>query len=200
MQKAEIIIASISIVVLGLDLMPFQGASFMAIQALMILSMFYFALSFGLLNGIKLKAIFKKESYRNIGSLGIVAAAGTGYFLATTIIGILFKFQNYPGATYILTVGLVGLLVFTIIAAIKYAKNKYKGFFRILIRVIIIGGFGLFLVLIPKTAIVDFKYRNHPKYYNKIKNVYPNSDDKSLLNTLTIKRQETNDHKKIYGA
>jgi hypothetical protein len=122
MKKIEFIISVFSIIALGLNLFLIPGGAILTILALSALSVFYLYLSFVLFNDINLTKIFRKDSYKGKHPMNFVGAIVSGYVLSMTIIGILFKFQLYPGATFILEVSLAGLLILTIIGAIKYFK------------------------------------------------------------------------------
>lgn len=195
MKKAEIIIAILSIIALGLNLLLIPGGSVLTVLTLLTLSFLYMYLSFALFNAIRLRNIFKKDSYKGISTLRIVGSVGTGFALSATTIGILFKFQSWPGASFNLIAGLFGLLIVTIIGLIKNLKNKsnyYSGIFK---RVVIIGGLGLILILIPKTSWVELKYRNHPEYVNALKKAMANPDNEELWDNVEAERQKMNNDK-----
>jgi hypothetical protein len=118
----------------------------------------------------------------------IVGAVGTGFALSATTIGLLFKFQSWPGASFNMGAGLVGLLIVTIIGIIKYSKNKSEYYTRIFKRVAIFGGLGLVLMLTPKTSWVELKYRNHPEYVSALKKAMADPDNKELWDNVEAER------------
>jgi hypothetical protein len=180
MKKAEIIIGIVALLAIIMNLLLFVGATILIVLSLSLLSCFYMYLSFALFNGVQLSNITNKESYTGIGAPRIIGAIGAGLALSLTVIGILFKFQSYPGATFNLSVGLISLAVVTIVGLVKYFKTKsafYTGIFK---RVAIFGLFGLTLLYTPRTTIIDFKYRNHPAYLNALKQAMANPDNKEM--------------------
>ncbi len=117
----------------------------------------------------------------------ILGAVGARLALSMTTIGLMFKFQSWPGADFNLGAGLVGLLIVTIIGVIKYSKNKSKYYIRIFLRAAIFGGLGLILMLTPKTSWVELKYRNHPEYVDALKKAMADPDNKELGTMLKRK-------------
>ncbi len=192
MKKAEIIIATLSIIALGLNLLLIPGGGVLTVLTLSTLSMIYFYLGFALFNDIKLRRIFKKDSYKEISSLRILGAVVAGFALSMTTIGFMFKFQSWPGADFNLGAGLVGLLIVTIIGAIKYSKNKSNYYIRIFKRTAILGGLGLILMLIPKTSWIELKYRNQPEYVEALKKAMADPDNKELWDNVETERQKMN--------
>ncbi len=192
MKKGELIIATLSIIALGLNILLIPGGSFLTVLTLSTLSVLYMYLSFALFNHIRLRTIFKKDSYKGISTMRIVGAVMTGFALSVTTIGLLFKFQSWPGASFNLSAGLVGLILITIIGTIKYSKNKSEYYTRIFKRVAIIGGLGLILMLTPKTSWIKLKYRNHPEYVNALIKAMTHPDNKELWDNVEVERQRMN--------
>jgi hypothetical protein len=180
MKKAELIFATLSILALGLSLLSIPGFGFLSTMLLMTLAVFYFYFGFALFNEIRLRNIFQKDSYKNISPLRIIGAVGVGFALSSTLIGIMFTFQNWTGAKINLGVGLVSLLIIVIIATIKYAKTKADFYTCIFKRVAIFGGLGLILIALPDMALLDFKYRNHPAYLDALKKATAEPNNKAL--------------------
>jgi hypothetical protein len=188
MKKAEIIIAIICIVAIVMNLLLVPGATIATVLSLSTLSCMYMYFSFALFNGIRLRNITKKESYKGISKPRIIGAVGAGLALALTIIGIMCIMQSYPGASFNLGEGLVALSIISVVGVVRYLKTKssyYTGIFK---RVIIIGAFGLTLLYLPRTTIIDFKYRNHPGFRDALKNVIANPDNEKLQQKLEEER------------
>jgi len=190
MKKGEIILATISIISLGLNLLLIPGGGILTVLTLSTLSMVYFYFGFALFNDIRLRKIFKKDSYKDISSLRILGAVGAGLALSTTIIGLMFKFQSWPGADNNLIAGLLGLVIVTIIGVLKYMQNKSDYYTRILKRVAIFGGLGLVIILTPKTSWIELKYRNYPDYVNAVKKSMADPDNKVLQDKADEERQK----------
>lgn len=192
MRKYEIIIGSLSILALGLNLLLIPSGGILTVLTLSILSIIYVFLGFALFNDIRLRNIFKKESYTSVSGLRILGAVGAGWALSATINGLMFKFQSWPGADSNLGVGLVGLLIVTIIGTIKYSKNKSEYYTRIFMRIAIFGGLGLILMLTPKTSWIELKYRNHPAYVDALKKAMADPDNIKLWDKVEAERQKMN--------
>ena len=190
MKKGEIILATISIISLGLNLLLIPGGGILTVLTLSTLSMVYFYFGFALFNDIRLRKIFKKDSYKDISSLRILGAVGAGLALSMTIIGLMFKFQSWPGADNNLIAGLLGLVIVTIIGVLKYMQNKSDYYTRILKRVAIFGGLGLVIILTPKTSWIELKYRNYPDYVNAVKKSMADPDNKVLQDKADEERQK----------
>lgn len=170
MKKTEIVLLILTLIALGMNffIIPFGGV--LSIFFIGMLSMIYFAFGFAVFNNIRLRNVFKSENYSGIGSLRMIGAIGTGFSLSIVTIGILFKFQLWPGANANLAVGLLGLAMIGIIGLIKYFFKKSDYIRKILVRTLLFGGIGLFLFLTPMDRWVDIKYRNHPEYAEALKN------------------------------
>jgi hypothetical protein len=195
MKKTEIILATLSIIALGLNLLLIPGGGVLTVLTLSALSMIYFYFGFALFNDIRLRIIFKKDSYKEISSLKILGAVGAGLALSMTTIGLMFKFQSWPGADINLGAGLFGLLIVTIVGLIKYSKNKSGYYTKIFKRAAIFGGLGLLLMLAPKTNWIELKYRNHPEYVDALKKAMAAPDKKELWNNVEIERQKMDNGK-----
>ena len=192
MKKAEIIIGILSLIGLALNILLVPGGNIVIILTMGMLSLLYGYFSFALFNGIKFRAIFKKESYKGISTWRIVGAVGAGLALSMSVIGMLFKFQSWPGAVVELEFGLFWLFIVTIIGTIKYLTTQSEYYTGILKRVALYGGIALLLALMPKTAWVEIKYRNHPAYLQALKESINNPGNKELWEKVQIERNKMN--------
>ncbi|OUS00982.1 hypothetical protein A9Q86_09565 [Flavobacteriales bacterium 33_180_T64] len=132
--------------------------------SILLLAVLYLWLSFGLLNNIRLRNIFKKESYKKTSPLRILGTVLTGFILSLTLIYSLFKFQLWPYGNEGLLISIYGLLIVIIIALIKYLTSKNKFYSSILKRLIFIGTFAVSLYLIPYESLLKIKNRKYPEY------------------------------------
>ncbi len=192
MKKTEIIIVTLSFLALGLNLLLIPGGGLLTVLTFSILSVLYMYFGFALFNDIRLRDIFKKDSYKGISSKRIFGAIGTGFALSAMTAGLMFKFQSWPGADFYLKAGLFGLLIVTVIGLVKYYKNKSDFYTRIFKRVAIFGGLGLVLTLTPKTVFVELKYRNHPEYVDALKKAMTDPGNKELWDNVETERQKMN--------
>ena len=169
MKKTEITILTISIIAIGLNFFLVPGGSVLTVFSLGFLATIYFYFSFAIFNSIRLRNIFKKESYKGITSKRIIGTVGTGFALGITVIGVLFKLLSWPGASVNLVAGLLGLIIVLIIGSIKYFNTKSTFYLPIFLRTGLFGILGLVLLLTPKSTFIDIKYRNHINYANALK-------------------------------
>ncbi len=146
--------------------------------------------SFALFNGVRFRGIFKSSSYKEIGVARILGAILTGFALSITIIGLLFKFQSWPGALMNIMLGVFALTIAIIVGGIKYAKTKSNYYIEIFKRIAIYGGLGLAIILLPKTAWVEFKYRNYPNYINAYKESTANPTNEELWKKANDEREK----------
>ena len=164
MKKTEIILVIIFII--GLLFMAFSlpGQNMLMVLALGFLAMVYTFFGFALLNNIKFRNILKKDSYQSTSTARILGSVAIGISLAVAIDGILFRIMFWPGASVMLSNGIIFLAIITIIGIIKFSKNKSAFYIGVFKRTIIIGIIATILFLIPTKALVNFRYRNNPAY------------------------------------
>lgn len=180
MKKGEVILIIIAFIALLLNVLFIPGGGVLTVLTFSSLSMLYFYFGFALFNDIPLRKIFKKESYKEVRSARTVGAVGAGMALSITTVGIMFKFQAWPGSELNLLIGVLGLVIVTIVGLIKCSKNKSEYYTRIFKRAAIFGGLGLILIITPKTSWIDFKYRNYPDYATAVKNSIADPDNAEL--------------------
>ena len=66
---------------------------------------------------------------------------------------------------------------------IKIPINFYTGIIK---RLIIIGGFGLIMILLSDLTIIKFQFRNHPDYIKAYELYMTNPQDESLIKNLDL--------------
>ena len=164
MKKLEIIVGVIVIFGISLKIFNIPGGSMLMVLALMTLSIFYFVFGFAFLNGIKLRNIFKKESYKDTNAKKIIGAIGFGWGISLIIIGGNCKLQLWPGSIILLLTGLLFTGIIVLIANFFYFRNNAEYYKRIFKRFLIYGGLGLILHLIPATTVLNLHYGNNPYY------------------------------------
>jgi hypothetical protein len=190
MKKFELIVGFIAILGIFLKILHIQGSELLIVLSFSALSTFYYVFSFAFFNGIRLQNIFKKESYKDTNAKRIIGAVGLGISLSTIIMGGLFKLLFWAGANMQLMTGLVILGIILPVATIFYFRNKEEYYKRIFKRIVIYGGIGLFLFLMPSSALVDIYYRNYPDYAELYKKVLDSPKDLELREQLYQKRTE----------
>ena len=150
MKKIELIVGFASILAIILKIIHLPGSSILLTLTFGMLSIFYYLFSFALFNGIRLQDIFKKEAYRDTNAKKIIGTIGLGFVISLIIIGGLFKLQFFPGADFLLRIGLITIGIILLIVTIFYFNNKTDYYKRIIKRIAIYGVLGLILYLIPK--------------------------------------------------
>lgn len=195
MKKAEIILGAIAIIALTINLLDVPGRGVMTVLALSTVSTLYMYLSFALFNDIRLRKIFKKDSYKGINAMRIVGAILTGFALSMTTIGLLFKFQSWPGASFNLGLGLFGLLIALVVGLIKYLKTKSDYYTKIFKRIAVYGGLGLILMILPRETWLEIKNRNHPEYIEAVKEAWADPKNQELWDKVDDERQKMIDEK-----
>lgn len=195
MKKAEIILGTVAIVSLILNLLNVEGAGVLTVLSLSTVSTFYMYLSFALFNNIRLRKIFKKGSYKVISKMRIIGAILIGLALSITTVGLLFKFQSWPGASFNLGFGLFGLLVGLIVGLIKFQKTKSDFYTKIFKRIAIYGGLGLILMALPRETWLEIRNRNHPEYIEAVKRAWADPDNQELWDKVDEEREKMNKEK-----
>ena len=143
MKRFEIIFGIVFLIAVIFKIADWPGGSILGTISLTLLACFYFLFGFAFFNKIRLKNIFSKDSYKEISVLRIIGSIGFGWGLSTVCMGILFKMMHWPGGNIQLGVGLTQIFVITIIALIKFFQSKNDFYKNVLLRIAIIGGFGL---------------------------------------------------------
>lgn len=124
MKLAEKILAVLSVAGIILSLMQVPGGSILMILSMSLLSSTYMYFGFALFNGIRLRKIFKKESYKGISAGRIVGAILLGMTLVLLIISAQFKIQSWPGFSVSFFLGITGALIALIVGIIRNSKSK----------------------------------------------------------------------------
>ena len=148
MKKFELIVGLTAILGVLLRIFHIPGGSILTMLSFTTLSAFYFLFSFALFNDIKLRDIFKKESYKDTSVKRIIGAIVLGFGLSPIILGGLFKLLSFAGANIQLLIGLLTTGIVLVIAIIFYFRSKADYYKRIFIRIAIYGGLGLILYFI----------------------------------------------------
>lgn len=150
----------------------------------------YLFLSFALLNNIRLRTIFKKEAYKNVGVLRLVGVICTGLFVSLTCIYSLFKFMQWPFGNQGLMICLTTLLIPLVIAIIKYLTTKSSFYKNFLYRILIIGGIGALFLFTSSEKILELKFKDYPDYIEAEKNLMRDPSNKELLDKANEERKK----------
>jgi len=147
MKKAEFILIIISIIALIMKLLEVPFGALLFLFSILLLSLIYYPMGFAFFNDIRLRNIFKKESYQGLKWTRILGAIVAGIVVSTLLIGVLFSVMHYPGAQYMLIEGVFSAVVVFIIAFVKNRKSKSPYYSFILSRIGFTGIMGVLLLL-----------------------------------------------------
>ncbi len=148
MIKIEKILGVAILILLLLQWLNIPGARFLLTISLMLIILTYFFLGVIIVNQIKVKNMFKAQSYRDLSIIKIVGSIILGFMLSTVCLGILYNLQKWQGATDISIFGFVLLLLALLVVGYKYFVTKATYYLIQIKRIIIIGIMGVIIYLI----------------------------------------------------
>jgi sugar phosphate permease len=119
MRLTEKILICLSIIGVSMKLLSISGGSILFVFSLTFLCGIYQCFGFALFNNIRLRKIFRSESYKGIKGVHIVFAVFSGFTLSAALMAILFSMQHWPGAVFMLIAGALPLVVISIITLVK---------------------------------------------------------------------------------
>ncbi|RYJ43197.1 hypothetical protein [Flavobacterium beibuense] len=175
MKKAELILAILILTGIVLSVLHLPGGAMLLVLTMPVLSMMYLCLGFALLNGIPLK----NESYKGLSTMRIVGSVLSGIVFSIALIGILFVWMMWPGASVMLLSSIAGLLIMLIVVLIKYFTKKNLFYRNMLIRIAVIGIPVLLLFADPSLA-GKIKYGNNPELIQAIQEAEANPENEEL--------------------
>jgi len=186
MIRLEKISAIVVLISLIMKLLLIPGGNTLFTLSLSLIACIYYPLGFAFFNQIRLRQAFEKKTYKDISVKRIVGGVGTGIALAITIVGILFKFQLWYGASTNLRIGLFLALIILVISLVKFIKSKDEYYLRIIKRAVLIGVFGLIIALIPSLTLAKIQFRKHPKYIKAYEMFLSNPESSELRTNLDL--------------
>jgi hypothetical protein len=175
---------------MALDLINIVGSNIISFLAFSLIALFYMYLSFALFNGIEIKKILKKSSYKGISRMRLLGAVFTGFALSFTIIGLLFKLHFLPGGSFLVIAGVLGLFLSLTLATVQYRKSKSSFYRAVFNRIVIFGSIGLFSMMLPKDFWLEVKNRNYPNYIEAVKNAQAEPDNQALWDKVEKEREK----------
>ena len=187
-EKILAVIAIVGIIMKGLIITGRGLALMIGFAGLAILYMYFF--SFAFFNDIRLRDIFKKQSYKGRSAVRIIGTIVLGFSLAVSLLGIFFNFQAYPGATLMLIEGTVYLAICLItVAILATALRKQILYKKLISRSAIVGGFALILYLTPNVLFFQFRHHNNPAYVEAYKNLNDDPNNKEYQDEYAKQKQ-----------
>jgi glucan phosphoethanolaminetransferase (alkaline phosphatase superfamily) len=136
------------------------------------------------LKGNKEESVGKKSSLRET---GIIL---TGISLSLVVIGILYKFLSWSYGNWILMYGLLFLIIILIISIFKFSQTKAEFYKNLVVRIVIIGGFGALMLFTKNETLLEIKYRNFPDYVEAEKKLMQDPMNKELEIRANEERQK----------
>jgi putative Mn2+ efflux pump MntP len=150
MKKVEIILMAGAVIGLLMSLFAVPLYSLIVSVFFITLGLLYFYLGFAILNGIRLRNIFKAESYTGIGPWRISIAIGSGIALSNLTIGFMCSILTYPMAENFLTYGIAIAVIMIILSLIKGARDKNAFYRNIILRCLVFIVIAVAFLLIPE--------------------------------------------------
>ncbi|WP_179018750.1 GldL-related protein [Winogradskyella forsetii] len=175
MNKIEITLGFGAIFLMILRLITdYPYSALLITLSIFILSLIYLFFSFKLLNSNKKDSTEKPSSLRQT---GIIL---TGIALSLVLIGILFKFLQWPYGSFNLMIGLLCLIPIIVISIFKFTKTNSEFYKNLLFRILIIGVIGTLLLFTKNETLLALKYRDFPDYVEAEKKLMQDPTNKEL--------------------
>lgn len=193
-KKVEIGLIGLFVIALVLHILHLPGSALLLILSLGILAILYFLFGVVLFNNQDIKGRLNELSenaYKrpNIGAK--FKNIGIGVVFTIAVEGILFKLLSWPGANILLIFGIVGLSIVTVISVRTNSKDKASS--DMLKRIILFGGLGVFLFLIPTKTWLNFTYPDNPEYVQAVLDYQENPTNKELKEKVDIESAKLRD-------
>jgi hypothetical protein len=185
MNKIEISLLAVIIISILLKVFSVAGADVLLGVSLSIMAMVYYPFGLFIINSIPIRKVFKRESYKGISFLKGFGSAATGITLSIVLVGIMFKFLLYPGASVMLSVGLISSSFILSITLYKFLADIRAKFYRqMMVRMLVFIAFGSILFFTSGTSLVGFFYKDYPEYVKAYEEAAANPDDIELQKRL----------------
>lgn len=180
------------VIFIALKLMLVRTVSAFFPLTLTALAFLYCYFSFALLNGIKLKKVFKRDSYHGIPAIRMIGAIFTGIVLSLVCLSVLFKLMVWAGYAIMATVGLVGCLIPLFISLAKI-NGRHSAFYRrVLVHVAVAGLFSAACVFIPETEVVALFFRDRPTLVEAYRQASADPQNDSLWRNVSNEFRKLN--------
>ena len=158
--------------------------------SILILAILYFVFGYSLINGIGMTKAFKKDQLSSLSGLKKTGGVLTGFLFSFLLIGILFKFQRWPGGSYNLMVGLIGLIPVLIIVVAKLTKTQSDYYKQLLTKIALIGTVSLILFFTSEITLLEIKNRDYPEYVKAEKELMQDPMNKALQENARRERMK----------
>ncbi|MBV6483895.1 MAG: hypothetical protein KFKLKKLM_00356 [Flavobacteriales bacterium] len=186
MRLTEKILITLAVIIAVLKFIFIPGSGVFMVFVFCLLSSLYFYFGFALFNNIRLRHIFKKDSYANVSKSRIIGGIALGLSLSFAVIGFLFKAQRWPGTSFHLIISIISGVIILIISLIKFFKTKANYYKNALIRIVISTSISILILVIPNLTFVKIRFRNHPKYIEVYERYIKDPSNIDLSNELWL--------------
>lgn len=185
-EKAFLAITFIGFI-LVLSLIPW--AKWIMLIGIGLLANTYFFGYSALLNNQSYQEFSKNKSEtKNIKGFEMLAP----YSILTLMVGMLFKFEAWPGANLIILLGLI-----LAAAAIYFVRKKSEESKAIkqgsIKRIIITSILAIAFYILPNFFWFDIVNREHPEYIEATKNLYLEPENEEYRSQLEVERKKMKD-------
>jgi len=179
MKKVEIIFGILFLIGLTLKIAHLPFGLIMLTISLLALACFYF------FNG--LKNIFSVKPEEGISMWRFIGSTVVGCILSAVCIGIILRIANLPVGKIVLPIGLIAIFVVIIITLTKYLQSKSDIHKALLLRVAVIGSFGLLFYMFNLSLLITkIHYRDHPDYIKAYEKVLENPKNEEAIENMNI--------------
>lgn len=188
MKTTEKILGILFLIGIILNLALIPGGSTLTILAGGGLAMIYPLIGFFVINDLRINQLLK-GGFKNIKPLHIVGAIFTGMAMSMLLIGLIFKLMMWPGASFMVIVGVFSSLSIVVIAGVKYILSKSVYYRRVLIRLVPLSVVVLLLFTFSST-IREIKYRDAPEYLKAIEAAEADPSNEALQQKVVEERMK----------
>ncbi len=186
MKLTEKILIALAVIIAVLKFIFIPGSGVFIVLVFCLLSSLYFYFGFALFNNIKLRLIFKKDSYVGVSTGRIIGGIALGLSLSFAVIGFLFKAQHWPGTSFHLIISIFSGVVILIISLFKFFNTKANYYKNSIIRIGIATSISILMLAIPNLTFVKIRFRNHPKYIEVYERYLKDPSNIDLANELWL--------------
>ena len=180
MKKIEKGLITLLIIGLSFFFLRWPFASEFLILSIGSLALLYMYFGTILFNDIPIKNILKTIKSKSGRSAKLIAGFLLGFLLAINIIGSLFKFMNWPFAMNLIFISLAFMIIILIASIILSSKNNSVFYKNVILRFGLWGMLSLMLTLLPKYAILEYRYAKYPTYIEAFKYYNANPTDENF--------------------
>jgi hypothetical protein len=186
MKLTEKILIALAVIIAVLKFIFIPGSGVFIVLVFCLLSSLYFYFGFALFNNIKLRHIFKKDSYADVSTGRIIGGIALGLSLSFAVIGFLFKAQHWPGTSFHLIISIFSGVVILIISLFKFFNTKAIYYKNAIIRIGIATSISILMLAIPNLTFVKIRFRDHPKYIEVYERYLKDPSNIDLANELWL--------------